>query len=150
MDNFLINIVYEGEGTLATALQLASRSYKAIGYAIRDASPGERWDGEKYMKDPRQAHMMGWYREPKPRRLVFFWSEYEKVPDMIALPFKLDAAGMADFATRWLAEQDFGKQPDHDGDNGRGWRVYCEGWGHVDSHHSAFVAVAPSWAMYGK
>jgi hypothetical protein len=51
--------------------------------------------------------------------------------------------------TAWLASADFGKQPDHDGDNEKGWHLYNESWGHVDGPYAVF-AVEPSWQMYGK
>lgn len=80
--------------------------------------------------------------------LVFYW---HSDAGTTSLPFKLDAAGAADFARRWLAEQDYGPEPNHDGDNGRGWRLYNESWGRVDDCGSySFVAVKPEWAMYGK
>lgn len=148
MDNFHIDVTSEGKAALATALSLAFGRYRStVGYAIREAEPGARHDPPEGFKYP---HLMEWNRKPKPRRLVFYWSDSEKREDFVPLPFKLDAAGAADFAERWLAELDYGKQPDHDGDNGKGWRCYCEGWGHVDGQWSAFVAIAPAWAMYGK
>jgi hypothetical protein len=88
------------------------------------------------------------YRTCPTKGLIFY--QYESSTRMIPLPFKLDAAGAADFATRWLAEQDYGREPDHDGDNGKGFRIYNEAWGHVDGEYQAFVAVKPVWAMYGK
>lgn len=49
-----------------------------------------------------------------------------------------------------IAHADYGRQPDHDGDNEKGWRLYNETWGMVGGDHSAFAAVEPAWAMYGK
>jgi hypothetical protein len=68
----------------------------------------------------------------------------------VNLPFKLDIEGASDFAWRWLAEQDYGKKPDHDGDNNKGWRIWTGGWGHVGNDHYAVCAILPEWAMYGK
>lgn len=79
--------------------------------------------------------------------LIFYWAEHDK---MTALPFKLDVEGMTDFATRWLAEQAYGREPDHDGDNDKGWRVYNEAWGKIGSDWQTFIAVRPAWACYGK
>lgn len=59
----------------------------------------------------------------------------------------MDAAGCADFASRWLAEAEYGAEPDHDGCNTRGWRVYNE---KCDGHYGAIIAVAPAWACHGK
>jgi hypothetical protein len=88
------------------------------------------------------------YRLSLEKGLIFY--QYDSSKRMTPLPFKLDAAGAADFATRWLAEADYGPEPDHDGHNSKGWRLYCEDWGHVDGEYQAFVAVKPAWAMHGK
>lgn len=128
-------------------MTIACRDYKAIGYAVREAVEGKRHappDGYKY------PHLMEWSTKPKQKRLVFFWAEPTNDPAFVKFPFAMDIEGMADFATRWLASLDYGRRPDHDGDNGRGWNVYTEGWGHVDGQWQAFVAVSPAWAMYGK
>ncbi len=151
MDNFHIDVTSEGVSRLQDAMRLAfsghGRNTVATHYAVREAREGKRWEAPDGYRHP---HLMDWQDRPKPHRLVFFWSGTSSPSDAVALPFKLDADGAADFAQRWLAEQDYGRQPDHDGDNGKGWRLYCEGWGHVDGQWQAFVAVAPSWTMYGK
>ena len=79
--------------------------------------------------------------------LIFYWAAS---PKMTLLPFKMTLEQAADFAFGWLQEADYGVQPDHDGDNGLGWRLYCEAWGHVAGDSCAFAAVRPIWAMYGK
>lgn len=150
MDNFRVDITAEGDSTLAAAMKLAFGKYRsATHYAVRPAFAGER---EEVPADAPKWTKGAWKygKEPKPLRLVFYWSASESAPDLVALPFKMDAEGAADFARRWLAEADYGNQPDHDGDNEKGWRLYNEAWGHVDSHWGAFVAVAPEWAMHGK
>lgn len=37
-----------------------------------------------------------------------------------------------------------------DGDTGKGWRVYCQNWGHVGGEQYALCAVLPVWMWYGK
>lgn len=81
--------------------------------------------------------------------LIFLWRQSGTKPWQ-PLPFKMDASGAADFATRWLAEADYGREPDHDGDNGKGWCIYVDNWGRVDGYDYSIVAVKPAWAMYGK
>ncbi len=150
MDNFRFDMTCEGDGALDGAIMVIwkarhcegegprGQKWGATHYAIRPAEPAIK-DAEKPYLD----------KSAKPLRLVFF--NYVSTPrDHIALPFRLDAKGAADFARRWLAEADYGKEPDHDGDNGKGWRLYCEGCGHIDSEHGAIIAVTPAWAMYGK
>lgn len=134
MDNFRIDITCNNETALLKAFEIAFTQYKAAThYVVRGDPPTERAD---------------WSGHPKGRRLIFMWSD--GVEDAVALPFKLDAVGACDFARRWLAEADYGKQPDHDGSNSKGWRVYNEAWGHVEDVRRAIVAVAPAWAMHGK
>ena len=87
------------------------------------------------------------YRVSKEKGLILYWSINERVT---AFPFGLDAEAAAKMVSGWLAEQDYGREPNHDGDNGKGWRVYNEDWGQVDSEWQAFLAVKPVWAMYGK
>jgi len=36
------------------------------------------------------------------------------------------------------------------GDNEKGWRVYCEDWGKIDSDDYAFLAIKPAYIWYGK
>jgi hypothetical protein len=79
--------------------------------------------------------------------LVFLWAVDR---DGIPLPFKMDPLSAAHFAWRWLAETEFPRQPDHDGDNCKGWRIYNDAWGHVGSHRYAIIAVQPVWAILGK
>ncbi len=124
MDNFRIDITAEGDALLVKAMEVAFTN-----------CPGQT--AEAYLISPEKG-------------LVFFWSPKDSSQSLVPLPFKLDAAGAADFARRWLAEADYGREPDHDGDNGKGWRVYCEGWGRIDGYSYSFVAVKPCWAWYGK
>jgi hypothetical protein len=125
MDNFRIDITALGDNVLAAAIALAFGDRKAIGYMVSN-------------------------NNALVARLVFLWSMSEKREGMIPLPFKMAAPQAAEFARAWLAEADYGQQPDHDGDNSRGWRVFNEAWGHVDGLWGAIVAVQPAWAMHGK
>lgn len=151
MDNFRFDITAEGDKRLALAMELAfmrAAGGKAVAYAVRQPVASDR-----YPADDPTPHLRNREKTTaKPLRLVFYWNKPDRPSDqtIVALPFSLDVAGAADFAIRWLKEQDYGREPVHDGDNGRGWRLYNEGWGHVDNDWSAFVAVAPAWALYGK
>jgi hypothetical protein len=138
MDNFRFDMICEGRETLTKAMELAFTKNRqgAVAYVIRPATPA--LTGQQYDHQNKPA---------TPLRLVFLWSETK---DAVKLPFKLDPAGAADFAFRWLAEAEYGREPDHDGSNGKGWRLYNEGWGHVDGQWEAIIAVTPVWACYGK
>jgi hypothetical protein len=130
MDNFKFELTAEGTELLQLAMKIMfSRRHKATHYKV-DAKLG----------------------------LVFYDFSYalkqeERINNtsVMRLPFTLDSNGAADFAKRWLAETNYGPEPDHDGDNGKGWHVYSGSWGKPDADdwHS-FVAVQPAWAMYGK
>lgn len=136
MNNFKIDVVCVGTASLRLAVDLAFTQHnKVTHYAIREAEPA--------VTEPEYSK-----RAAKPKRLVFMWTGDGR--DAVKLPFTLDAEGATDFARRWLEEQDYGREPDHDGDNGKGWRAYCEGWGHVDNEYQGFLAIAPAWDMYGK
>ena len=140
MDNFHIDITAEGNELLANAMKIALNQWiKIVGYVIRE--PNIAFKHEKYNHLDIPARRA---------RMIFLWSDFEKIEGFVPFPFVMDAAGCADFAQRWLANVDYGKQPDHDGDNEKGWRIYNEGWGHVDGLHSAAIAISPAWAMYGK
>lgn len=80
-------------------------------------------------------------------RLILFWTNSPKSQKFLA---PMDSETIVSTVRAWLALQQYGSQPDHDGDNGKGWRVYNEDWGHVAGMWEAFVAIEPEWIMYGK
>lgn len=146
MDNFRFAMVCDGTDRLKDAFSLvwkATNNDRANGgatcYAIRPAVAAICNSEKPYLDKP-----------AKPQRMVFFWGDAPTESGKIKLPFRMDAAGAADFAARWLAEADYGPMPDHDGDSKRGWHLYNEGWGHVDDDFYAIIAVAPAWSVYGK
>lgn len=86
-------------------------------------------------------------------RLIYFWTPHprmEKFPPI--MPPKLNMEQAAEFAYTWLKHNaEYPEEPDHDGDNERGWRVYAESWGKIDDFdYPAFIAIEPRWAMIGK
>ncbi len=81
-------------------------------------------------------------------KIVFFWLND---PKAIPFPSPLSLDRAAEIAFEWLTTADYGPQPDHDGDNEKGWRCFTEGWGQIGGYgHASFVAVAPQWLMHGK
>lgn len=85
--------------------------------------------------------------------LVFFWHTPGKLPDDASahlLPYPMHDEELINFAAGWLRSADYGPQPNHDGDNGKGWTIYNEAWGHVMESPYAVIAIKPAWAMYGK
>lgn len=86
--------------------------------------------------------------EIKEQTLILYWVKHEK---MIPLLYEMEVDEVIGFVWGWLERTSpKEKQPDHDGDNEKGFRVYNEDWGHVDNKWEAFVAITPIWAMYGK
>lgn len=142
MDNFRIDITAEGEASLRGAMELAF-AHNAPGGKVESyrvaVLTGTSWNGIAEELDGRTALILRWTKE-----------KTRKEDGPVDLPFRLDAAGAADFASRWLAEQDFGREPDHDGDNGKGWRMWTGPWGHVGDDRYAVCAILAEWATYGK
>lgn len=127
MDNFAIDITAEGQKILLKAFEIAFSQFSS--------TRAYRIDGN---------------------RLIFVWGAVKdrRDPALVEFPFKMDAPGAADFAGRWLAEQDYGEEPDIDGSNHRGYRVFNEE-GRVKlidgtTEDFAVVAVEPVWAIYSK
>ena len=151
MDNEFFDVRSEGDQKLAALFDLLfGPDRKPVGYALRAKQPGKPWDAAGTSGGSQNNGLMKWREEPKELRLVLFWANREKADGFVPFPFKMDAKGAADFVCRWLAEADYGTPLDHDGDNKKGWRVYCEDCGHVDGDWGAFLAVSPRWALYGK
>jgi hypothetical protein len=135
-----MKLVFEAAGISGKAPN--GRTRGVTHYAVREEFQGERDASGKWLFN----------QSPRPLRLVFF-NHYEVGKtdgDKVALPFVMDGQGAADFAWRWLEQAKYPKEPDHDGNNHKGWRLYNESYGHVDQDCYGVIAVAPSWAEYGK
>lgn len=135
MDNFEIKLVAEDPETLKEALRICFR-HNAPGGRIthwieKDAQTDPEWIGAS----------------DKRKMLVLLWAKEE---GSHKLPVPLKADGAFELVSRWLEEADYGPEPDHDGDNDKGFCLYCDHWGHVDDLHYAVVGIIPAWAMYGK
>jgi hypothetical protein len=124
MDNRLISVQSEGRTAFNLAFQL-----------LFDNAPGDK-----------VTH----YIEHHKSGLILLWSEEGKA---IKLPVPLGWKDAADLSWTWLNDQDtklYHEYLDHDGSNGRGFRVYNEDWGHVGGYSYAVLGVIPVWAWYGK
>lgn len=121
MDNFHIDITSRGIDPLKSALSLCGHK-KVSGYRVEET-------------------------KGKPR-MIFYWASS---PNAAPFPFEMPIDQAAQFAQAWLdGGAEYGREPDHDGHNEKGFRLYCEDWGHVAGEWQAFVAIEPAWAMYGK
>lgn len=80
--------------------------------------------------------------------LVFYWCDYDKA---VKLPFEMKVQDAINFAWAWLENTPPSTgEPDHDGDNYKGFMVYNDSWGHVFNAYQAIIGITPIWAMYGK
>lgn len=141
-------------------IDVTSEGDEALGLAIRLAWPGASGGKATHYKAVGLAEKTLYYGEPAHRHsttvhelstgvptLILLWHGER---DALALPYPLELGDAIQFVAGWLRNAPFGKEPDHDGSNGKGWRVFTEDWGHVAGHHCAILAVQPAWAMYGK
>lgn len=123
MDNHRIDLTWEGEERFRTVLGL-----------LVDKHGGKHKSFTHYIEDPNYG-------------LILLWTDRDNATKF---PRAKNAKRLVDFAWEWLQKQDYGREPDHDGSNGKGWRLFNEAWGHVKNDWAAFVAIQPAWAMYGK
>ncbi len=156
MDNRHIDITAEGDEALALALRLVwpnAPGGKATHYKVAFLKETTRYYGT-----PTSSHVTESVQHPAPApnersedepvfTLILLWHEER---DAVPLPYPLELDEAASFVKGWLKRAPFPAEPDHDGSNGKGWRVFNEAWGHVAGHHYAFAAIQPAWAMYGK
>lgn len=84
------------------------------------------------------------------KRLILFWIAPDQRFNAQALICKTSAAGMAPMVREWLAAAEYGPEPDHDGSNSKGWRIFNEAWGHVEGESYAICGIEPAWLMHGK
>lgn len=122
MDNFTVSIESEGRAHFERALSF-----------FFDHVPGSKVLG---------------YRVSEKKGLILYWSRPKGI--FAEFPYEMNLGDAVNFAWGWIEKVAYPPQPDHDGDNGKGFVIYNEDWGHVDGEWEAFVAIAPVWAMYGK
>lgn len=135
MDNRVFNVNGSldkyGKAHLLLALELAFRQGES-GFSQREA--------------------VGYRIDPK---LGFVLYKYDS-PQMIRFPCGLGAKQVLPLVLSWFESRPvyeavgWDSNCDHDGENGPGWRVYCEDWGHVGNERSAFLAIKPAFMWYGK
>jgi len=138
-----------GNDDLALAMKLiwGSPNRKATHYKISkfttEVKYGDRSNGGQY-------HYFDLKETPDAKcteTLILLWHEERNA---VALPYPINLAGAVEFTKGWLANTDYGPQPDHDGDNEKAWRVFCDHWGHVYDHHYGIAGIQPRWAMFSK
>lgn len=128
MDNRVFDVNGRSKQMLGAALALAFQQ------------EGERTTAKGYVLDPA-------------RGMILLWHDH---PPCVRFLDPLDAEAATEFVWDWLKTRPevacvgWDEDADHDGHNERGWRVFCEGWGHVAGNHYAIVAVKPAYLWMGK
>lgn len=153
MDNQQIDIVSEGRDGIRHALSIIWNSAAPGGKATHYKVLKLREETKYYCRDDNGKHRTQHCtklvkdEERGADTLILLWHDED---GSIPLPFPLSLDQAAGFVADWIGSASYGSEPDHDGSNGRGWRLFTEAWGHVARHHCAIVGAQPAWAMYGK
>jgi hypothetical protein len=87
--------------------------------------------------------------------LILYWHEPERMgPEWPAIhPFlaPLDYKAAEAVVRSWLKTADHGPEPDHDGSNSKGWRIFNDaGWNQVGGCNYGICGIEPAWLMHGK
>ena len=92
--------------------------------------------------------------------LVFLsYINQPKEPKINVFPIPYSVGTCFKLVTEWLAREEtwhaskltgWDADADHDGDNSRGWRMYCDDWGHIDGMEHAIIAIKPAYLWHGK
>lgn len=163
MDNFTIDIVGEGDETLAKALEIAF-AHNAPGGRITHYSVVKLKSEPRYYATEAKSevaenlngapglhvhHFDNYKQDDKGHlTLMLLWSDSNGA---LPLPYPMIITDAIPFVKGWLANAgDPGSRPDIDGDMKRGWHVFTEAWGHVAGCSYAVAGVQACWAMYGK
>lgn len=146
MDNRTIDIVSEGNKSLEMALNIIWTNCpggKATHYKIVKLK-----ETISYYGKPTDSHYSKLEEDQEGEEtLILLWHEEKGAA---VLPYPLELEDAISFVKGWLKNTNYHDEPDHDGSNGKGWRIFTEQWGHVAGHSYAIVGVQPRWAMYGK
>lgn len=146
MDNRSIDLTSEGHEALSLALKLMWDSVPG-GFATHFKIVKLRATNV-YWGNPTSHHEVR--LEPDDTgvpTLILFWTAASGA-EQFAYPHDLERTN--EFVKGWLKSVEYGPEPDHDGDNGKGWRVFTDFWGQIAGASSSIVGIQPAWAMYGK
>ena len=119
-----------------------NKVFRVNGDSLRELTKAMQLLGDDYTK------AIG-YLDDKDNGLVFFRYDSDL---MVPFPSEQSMEDCAIIANNWLDKKAvYPPEPNHDGDNEKGWLLYCDDWGHIaDYGYHAFMAVKPIWCMYGK
>lgn len=141
MDNRVFNVNGKGKAMLTEVLRLALWHHSGC------MGNGSDCTAKGYMVDPNKGLILLWTLDDKDQRHQKFIA-----------PLRADA--LAENVYAWLASEEAAQIPltgtwdddcDHDGHNSKGWRVFCEDWGHVGAAEwKGIVAITPAYMWHGK
>jgi len=105
----------------------------------------------RQLSDIRVTH----YTKTKKSGLILLWGNNGNCKE---LPCPLDFAGVVQLILNYLQSEEISsveckgwdRDADHDGDNGKGWRIFVEDWGHVEGNSCVICAIKPCFIWYGK
>ena len=139
MDNRVFNVNGSGQETLAKVLELAF------------SQEGQNTKAEYFVVDKKKGLILLWYVNDTWRK---------KVSKFLT---PLTAKAVTPMIAEWLQSDEaktieldhWDENADHDGSNSKGWRVYCERWGHIEgedglSYDGSIVAITPAFMWHGK
>jgi len=158
MDNFCIDVTAEGRESLRLALVLAfahnAPGKKAIHWAeVPGVGMALLWHEDEIEYSFTSKGKLIAYQELHIRRDEVDKTKSGRVKSQkLMSPATAEAA--VDLVWNWLQSLDDGQYQGSIGDSdvseGRGFRVFCEGWGHFRNSHYTICVVSPVWAWYGK
>lgn len=95
-----------------------------------------------FSKYDRAKQNVKWFKTDLGKLLLYDY-QHDGAKD---LPYPMGIYEATAFAWGWIkANSPVDKQPDHDGDNSKGFHLIADSW--LDNH---LVSVESIWAMYGK
>lgn len=133
-NNFHIDVHCRGEEQLRLSLDIA------LGEA-----PGRK--AKAFIKKKMKTNSIAYGKNEELETLILLWNEEE---GSTPFPSKLGLDQTIAVVTGFLDEVEPGNQPDHDGNNSIGFRVFNEDWGHVGGSPYGIVGIQPCWMMHGK
>ncbi len=149
MDNRQINIISDKDAHLRAALEIAfagAAGGKVSHYRVAKL----KYHTTYWNKDKDAIRHDTVLMEPAnntgTETLILYW---HKEKDNIPLPYAMEINATYSFVKGWLDSREVSGEPDHDGDNKKGFRVFNDQWGRVIDSYS-FVGIQFEWAMYGK
>lgn len=100
----------------------------------------------------------GWSYSKKYGLILYWHCGDSQDKEIHQFPAPMTAERVFPVVKEWLGSKDAAEVEcvgedanlDHDGHNEKGWRVYCEYWGHVADSSYAFCAIKPVYCWYGK